>query len=60
MSDYAADMIQEGVALPLFLHENPITKYHSGNNDSHSQVPRNDVYSSFDGPTLREAIGLDS
>jgi hypothetical protein len=60
MSDYAADMIQEGVALPLFLQENPITKYLSENNDSSLQMPRNDVYSSFDGPTLREAIGLGS
>jgi hypothetical protein len=60
MSDYAADMIAEGVALPLYTNENPISKYLTEHHTGQSQVPRNDVYSSFDRSVIREAIGLGS
>jgi hypothetical protein len=59
MSDYAADMITESVALPLYIHENPIEKFISQNNIMNPSTTREEVYSLFDKTTLAKAIGLD-
>ena len=58
MSDYAADMISESVALPLFIHENPIEKFLKLNDIENSLAPREEVYSLFDKQTLVRAIEL--
>jgi hypothetical protein len=47
-SDYAADMVTEGVALPLLLHENPVDKYERLLMDKPSMPSRDDVYAPFD------------
>jgi hypothetical protein len=60
MSDYAADMIAESVALPLFVHENPIHKFLSDFASTQSLAPRDQVYSSFNNRVVCEAIGLAS
>ena len=58
MSDYAADMIAEAVALPLDVHENPVSKYLSEPQDVQSYAQRSEVYSSFNPTIVAEAIGL--
>jgi len=58
MSDYAADMIAEAVALPLDVHENPVTKYLSEEQDVQSYALRSEVYSPFNPSIVAEAIGL--
>jgi hypothetical protein len=58
MSDYAADMIAEAVALPLDVHENPVAKYLSETQDVLSYAPRSEVYSPFNPSIVAEAIGL--
>ena len=58
MSDYAADMIAEAVALPLDIRENPVTKYLSETQNSDSYAARSEVYSPFNPSIVAEAIGL--
>jgi hypothetical protein len=58
MSDYAADMISESVALPLLIHENPVEKFLSLNNIENPLATREEVYSLFDKQILLEAIEL--
>jgi hypothetical protein len=58
MSDYAADIIAEAVALPLDIEENPITKYLNESQDVQAYMPRSEVYSPFDPSIVAEAIGL--
>jgi hypothetical protein len=58
MSDYAADIIAEAVALPLNIQENPVTKYLSESQDVQAYAPRSEVYSPFDPSIVAEAIGL--
>jgi hypothetical protein len=58
MSDYAADMISEAVALPLYLEEDPIEKYYSVKSQNITLTPREEVYSSFDSAEIQRAIGL--
>jgi len=58
MSDYAADMIAESVALPLFIHENPIEKFLSLNVVDNAFAEREQVYSPFDNEALSRAIEL--
>lgn len=56
MSDYASDMILEGVAAPLMADEDPIAKYlltiHSGN----ALLPREDVYAPFNEELVRQVV----
>ena len=59
MSDYAADMISESVALPLFIHENPIEKFLSMKQSMISLAPREEVYSLFDKKAVAMAIELE-
>jgi hypothetical protein len=54
-SDYAAQMVTEGVAQPLFVHENPIEKLLQSDG-LRTRRPRNDVYASFDGLIMKRAI----
>ena len=58
MSDYAADMISESVALPLFIHENPVEKFLELKSFDNPLAPREKVYSLFDKQTLERAIEL--
>jgi hypothetical protein len=58
MSDYALDMIREGVAEPLYADEDPIVKYEKMKSGSHKQFSREEVYSPFDERTIRNAIGI--
>jgi hypothetical protein len=58
MSDYAADMIAESVALPLFEHENPIAKFLTITEQNIPFTTRTDVYSSFNEGVIAKAIGL--
>jgi hypothetical protein len=58
MSDYAADMIAESVALPLFEHENPITKFLTITEQNIPFTTRDDVYSSFNADVIAKEIGL--
>jgi hypothetical protein len=58
MSDYASDMISEGVAEPLLADEDPILRYHSLKKGSHKEFSRDNVYSEFNEIATREALGL--
>ena len=58
MSDYAADMIAESVALPLLIHENPIHKFLEKQEASSPLAPREEVYCPFNPSKVAEAIGL--
>jgi hypothetical protein len=58
MSDYAADMIAESVALPLLIHENPIHKFLEKQEASSPLAPREEVYCPFNPSVVAEAIGL--
>jgi hypothetical protein len=58
MSDYAADMISEDVALPLFVHENPVHKFQNNQAAGKPFAARSEVYSTFDRETVEKAIGL--
>jgi hypothetical protein len=60
MSDYAADMISESVALPLLIHENPIHKFLHQLDTAPPLAMRNQVYSSFNSQAVMDAIGLAS
>lgn len=58
MSDYAADMISESVALPLYVNEDPIEKFRALGTATSGLAPRSDVYSAFDEKAISIAIGL--
>ncbi|MFN5295594.1 MAG: hypothetical protein ACK5BL_08700 [Flavobacteriales bacterium] len=58
MSDYAADMIAESVALPLFEEDDPIAKFLSITEQNIPFTTRDDVYSSFNEGVISKAIGL--
>jgi hypothetical protein len=58
MSDYAADMIAEAVALPLDIQENPVTKYLNETQESQAYASRSEVYSPFNSSIVASAIGL--
>ncbi len=58
MSDYASDMISEGVAEPLLADEDPILRFHRIQESSHKEFAREDVYSDFDESVVREALDL--
>jgi len=47
-SDYAADMVTEGVALPLSIEEHPIVKYNDVLKTKLDMPSRDDVYAPFD------------
>lgn len=56
MSDYASDMISEGVAAPLNADEDPIEKFHAMKKADYTPLPREDVYAPFDEELIRQAI----
>lgn len=56
MSDYAADMIREGVAEPIHIEEDPIEKYFELKNNGLQTLKRDDVYAILDERAIREAI----
>lgn len=58
MSDYASDMIREGVAEPLLADEDPILRYQRLKETAHKEFSREEVYSEFDEKTVQEALGL--
>jgi hypothetical protein len=58
MSDYASDMISEGVAEPLLADEDPIIRYQQLKESAHREFSREDVYSQFDENAIRRALGL--
>jgi hypothetical protein len=58
MSDYAADMIAESVALPLLINENPVLKFINEHQAIQPLAPREDVYSPFNSKVVADAIGL--
>jgi hypothetical protein len=47
MSDYASDMISEGVAAPINADEDPIAKFLQMKSAEYRQLPREDVYAPF-------------
>jgi len=54
-SDYAAQMVAEGIAQPLRTDEDPIEK-HLHSNVRLTLLPRSEVYSQFDEVTMRHTI----
>jgi hypothetical protein len=58
MSDYASDMIHEGVAEPLLADEDPILRYRRLKESAHKEFSREDVYSEFNEKTVVEALAL--
>jgi hypothetical protein len=54
-SDYAAQMVAEGVAQPLLVSEDPIEKFLQSKGQHH-QRPRSDVYGSFEEHIMKRAI----
>jgi hypothetical protein len=50
--DYAADMVAEGIALPLFEDEDPIEKFLALKKTDFNPIPREDVYASFNRQSL--------
>ncbi|MFN0032827.1 MAG: hypothetical protein ACKVOR_11770 [Flavobacteriales bacterium] len=56
MSDYASDMIEEGVAAPLLAHEDPVEKYRQAMSAGHTLLPREEVYAPFDEELVRQLI----
>lgn len=55
MSDYAAEMIEEGVAEALYVHENPFEKFISTHNKN-ALLSREEVYSDFDPSIIHRLI----
>lgn len=53
MSDYASDMISEGVAIPIMENEDPIAKYLENENISGSLLSRSEVYSEYNENLIR-------
>jgi hypothetical protein len=58
MSDYASDMINEGVAIPLLADEDPVEKFLLQREIGSTKVEREDVYGSFNLDIFCESIGL--
>lgn len=61
LSDYAADMITERVAYPLYVTEDPIEKYFqikSGQLESQELLSREDVYAPYNPEVFKEILGL--
>ncbi len=56
MSDYASDMISEGVAVPLKADEDPIRKFNAMKDADYTPLPREDVYAEYNELLIREAI----
>lgn len=54
-SDYAAQMVAEGVAQPLQIHEDPIETFLQSKGQR-ALRPRSDVYGTFDGLGMKRAI----
>jgi hypothetical protein len=54
-SDYAAEMVSEGVAEPLLVDEDPIEK-HLLSKGRKTLRPRSEVYGQFDETAFRNAI----
>jgi hypothetical protein len=55
MSDYAAEMIEEGVAESLYVHENPIEKFTSVHNNPNF-LKRKEVYADFNSELIRSLV----
>jgi hypothetical protein len=55
MSDYAAEMIEEGVAESLYVNENPIEKYRS-THKFQIQLQRQEVYAEFNPELIQKLI----
>ena len=55
MSDYAAEMIEEGVAEALYIHENPFEKFISTHNKN-ALLSREEVYADFDPAIIHRLI----
>ena len=56
MSDYASDMIKEGVAIPLSTEEDPVAKYLDVTKTGYDFLTRDDVYSVFNEAIVSEVI----
>jgi hypothetical protein len=56
MSDYASDMISEGVATSLTIMEDPIVKYLAIKASGQELLPREDVYATFDSSVVQELL----
>ncbi len=56
MSDYASDMIQEGVAAPILATEDPIEKYLHTINSGHTLLAREEVYAPFNPKLIRQLV----
>ncbi len=56
MSDYASDMISEGVAVPLSADEDPIEKFKAMKDADYTPLPREDVYADYNEGLIRDAI----
>lgn len=56
MSDYASDMISEGVAVPLRLDEDPIIKFNADNNMANKLLTRTEVYSEFNKSLIEKIV----
>lgn len=54
-SDYAFDMVQEGIALPLSVTENPVKKYQE-ELPSHQFLERQYIYGKFDAAAAKERV----
>jgi len=54
MSDYASDMISEGVAIPIMVDEDPIEKFLNNENISDKLLTRSEVYSEFNETVFKE------
>jgi multimeric flavodoxin WrbA len=59
MSDYASDMIQEGVAAPIMANEDPIDKYLHTLNSGQMLLAREEVYAPFN-PELIHTLIFDN
>jgi hypothetical protein len=56
MSDYASDMIQEGVAAPIIATEDPIEKYLHTLNTGHALLAREEVYAPFNPALIHQLV----
>lgn len=56
MSDYASDMISEGVAIPIMVDEDPISKFLANEHIADQLLTRSEVYSEFDDSVIKKII----
>lgn len=56
MSDYASDMISEGVAAPIMADQDPIAKFLDQERGGMTFLPREDVYAPFDATVFHRAV----